>query len=68
MNEQLQNALNAIQKLPNSDQTAIAEKLLFDLEERKWDETTARPHIQDRLWELAQESLNDDSEEGGFGR
>jgi hypothetical protein len=68
MNENLRRAIDAIQKLPDADQTVIAERLLIDLNERRWDETTAKPHIQDRLWELAQEAMNDEVEEGGFGR
>ncbi len=67
MNEQLQRAIEAIKKLPDGEQTAIADRILYDLSDREWDEIVRKPRVQNRLWELAQEAMNDEVEDGGFG-
>jgi hypothetical protein len=67
MNQQLQRAIEAIEKLPDGEQTVIADRILYDLSDREWDEIVHKPRVQNRLWELAQEAMNDEAEEGGFG-
>jgi len=67
MNQQLQRAIEAIEKLPNDEQTVIADRILYDLSDREWHKIVHKAHVQNRLWELAQEAMNDEVEEGGFG-
>jgi len=67
VNEHLHRAIEAIQRLPDGEQTVIADRILHDLSEREWDEIVSKPRVQKRLRELAQESMSDEVEEGGFG-
>jgi hypothetical protein len=64
MNESLQ---RAIEKLPDIEQTIIADQILRDLSEREWDEIVSKPRVRKRLRELAEEALKDEAEDGGFG-
>ncbi len=65
MNEQLQRAIEAIEKLTIGEQTVIADRILYDLSDREWDEIVRKPRVQNRLWELAQEAMNDEVEGRG---
>jgi hypothetical protein len=67
MNESLQRAIEAIEKLPDIEQTLIADQILRDLSEREWDEIVSKPRVRKRLRELAEEALGDEAEDGGFG-
>ncbi len=66
MNRQLQAAVNAISKLPDSEQTAIANRILDELSEQEWTSIVSKPRVQKRLLELADEAMSDEVEEGGF--
>jgi len=67
MNEKLRQAIEAIQKLPDDDQTAIANRLLDELSEREWKEIVSKPHVINKLRELGRKAMQEESEEGGFG-
>ncbi|GAC1354983.1 MAG: hypothetical protein NVS4B11_24900 [Ktedonobacteraceae bacterium] len=70
MTEQLQEAIEALQRLPADAQNTIAERILEEIEEREWDAIVSKPHIQARLRELGRQALEEDeageTEEGGF--
>jgi hypothetical protein len=58
MTKLLQQAFDAISKLPDAEQDAVAEQLLRELEdERRWDESFLRS--QDALERLAQKARED---------
>ena len=70
MTEQLQQAIERLQKLPIEEQNAIAERILDELDEREWDKITRTSHVQQALIELADEAEQQEqageTEEGGF--
>ena len=70
MTEQLQQAIERLQKLPIEEQNAIAERILDELDEREWDKITSTSHVQQALIELADEAEQQEqageTEEGGF--
>lgn len=70
MTEQLQQAIERLQKLPIEEQNAIAERILDELDEREWDKITSTSHVQQALIELADEAEQQEKvgeiEEGGF--
>jgi hypothetical protein len=70
MTEQLQQAIERLQKLPIEEQNAIAERILDELDEREWDKITCASHVQQALIELADEAEKQEqageTEEGGF--
>jgi hypothetical protein len=70
MTEQLQHAIEALQRLPADAQNAIAKRILEEIEEQEWDAIVSKPHIQKRLSELGKQALQEDrvgeTENGGF--
>ncbi len=70
MTEQLQEVIEALQRLPADAQNMIAERILEEIEEREWDAIISKSHVQARLRELGRQALAEDeagkTEEGGF--
>lgn len=70
MTEQLQHAIEALQRLPAEAQNAIATRILEEIEEQEWDAIVSKPRVQARLRELGRQALEEDkageTEEGGF--
>ena len=70
MTEQLQQAIERLQKLPQAAQNAIAERILDEIDEQEWDEIVSKPHVRQALRRLAEEArqqdANGETEEGGF--
>ena len=70
MTEQLQQAIEALQRLPVDAQNAIAERILEEIEEQEWDAIVSKPYVRARLRELGRQALEEDeageTEEGGF--
>ena len=70
MTEQLQQAIEALQRLPSDAQNTIAAHILEEIEEREWDAIVSKPHVQTRLRELGRQALAEDeageTEDGGF--
>ena len=70
MTEQLQHAIEALQRLPTNAQNAIATRILEEIEEQEWDAIVSKPTVQTRLRELGRQALEEDrvgeTENGGF--
>ncbi len=70
MTEQLRYAIEAVQRLPDEAQDAIAARILEEIEEQEWDAIVGKPRVQTRLRELGRQALEEDkagkTEEGGF--
>lgn len=70
MTEQLRHAIEALQRLPEDVQNAIAARILEEIEEQEWDAIVNKPRVQARLRELGRQALEEDkageTEEGGF--
>lgn len=70
MTEQLRQAVEQAQQMPEQVQNTIATRILEEIEEAEWDAIVSQPHVQRRLRELAQQALAEDAagktEEGGF--
>jgi len=70
MTEQLRHAIEAMQRLPDEAQNAIAARILEEIEEQEWDAIVSKPHVQARLRTLARQALEEDkagkTEDGGF--
>ncbi len=70
MTEQLQQAIEALQRLPAEAQNAIAKRILEEIEEQEWDAIVSKPHVQACLRTLGRQALEEDkageTEEGGF--
>ena len=70
MTEQLQQAIERLKKLTIEEHNAIDERILEELDERKWDKITSTSHVQQALIELADEAEKQEqageTEEGGF--
>jgi len=70
MTEQLQQAIEALQRLPDDAQNVIAERILEEIEEQEWNAIVSKPHVQARLRELGRQAFKEDEageiEEGGF--
>jgi len=68
--EQLQHAIEALQRLPAEAQNAIAQRILEEIEEQEWDVIVSKPRVQGRLRELGRQALEEEklgeAEEGGF--
>jgi hypothetical protein len=71
MTEQLQRAFEIAQKLPDTDQNALAVRILEEIEEQEWDKIVSKPKVRARLRELARQALEEEkagkTEAGGFG-
>ncbi|MDX2036066.1 MAG: hypothetical protein SFX72_05400 [Isosphaeraceae bacterium] len=58
MSRLLDQAIEVVKKLPESDQNALASILLEEIEaERRWDELFARPESADLLSRMADQAL-----------
>jgi len=70
MTEQLEHAIEALQRLPADAQNAIAARILEEIEEQEWDGIVSKPRVQARLRELGRKAVEEDrvgeTEEGGF--
>lgn len=70
MTEQLQLAIEALRRLPDDAQDAIAARILEEIEEQEWDAIVSKPHVRARLRELGRQALEEDqagkTEAGGF--
>jgi hypothetical protein len=70
MTEQLRHAIEAMQRLPDEAQNAIAARILEEIEEQEWDAIVSKPRVQARLRELGRQALEEDrvgeTEDGGF--
>lgn len=68
--EQLQQAIEALQRLPDDAQNVIAERILEEIEEQEWNAIVSKPPVQARLRELGRQALREDevgeTEVGGF--
>lgn len=71
MSEQLRQAYEKAQKLPESVQNTIAARILEEIEEAEWDAIVSKPRVQRRLRELTEAALREheagQTREGGFG-
>lgn len=70
MTEQLQEAIEALQRLPAHAQNKIATHILEEIEEQEWDAIVSKPSVQARIRELGRQAIEEDrageTEEGGF--
>ena len=70
MTEQLQQAFERAQQLPDAAQNALAERILEAIEEQEWEAIVSKPHVQQKLLKLAEEAWQEyesgEAEEGGF--
>ncbi len=70
MTEQLKQAFERAQQLPDAIQNALAAQILEEIEEREWEEIISKPHVQQKLLSLANEAWKEheagETEEGGF--
>ena len=60
MTEQLRHAIEAMQRLPDEAQNAIAARIWEEIEEQEWDAIVSKPRVQTRLRELARQALEED--------
>lgn len=60
MTEQLRHAIEAMQRLPDEAQNAIAARILEEIEEQEWDAIVSKPRVQARLRELGRQALEED--------
>ena len=58
--EQLQHAIEALQRLPANAQNTIAIRILEEIEEQEWETIVSKPHVQTRLRELGRKALEED--------
>ena len=72
MTSPLQQAIEALQNLPQNEQNIIAERILEEIEELEWDAIVSKPCIKKRLRELSQKAHNDylagNVRNGSFGK
>ncbi len=70
MTEQLRQAFDRAQQLPDAVQNALAERILEEIEEQEWEQIISKPRVQQKLVELADEAWKEHkagkTEEGGF--
>ena len=57
MTKLLERAIEEAKKLSESEQDALAQRLLLALDEQRWDELFARPESEQLLSDLADEAL-----------
>ena len=60
MTEQLQHAIEVLQRLPADAQDAIAARILEEIEEQEWDAIVSQPHVRANLRELGRQALEED--------
>ena len=72
MTSPLQQAIEALQNLPENEQNAIAERILEEIEELEWNAIVSKLSVKKRLRELSQEAHKDylagNVRKGGFGK
>ena len=70
MTNELQQAIEALQKLPDIEQNAIAKRILDEIDVLEWNAIVSKPHVKNRLRELGRKAMEEDrageTEEGGF--
>ena len=70
MTEQLREAFERAQQLPDTAQNALAERIPKEIEEQEWETIINKPRVQKKLLALADEAWQeyeaDETEEGGF--
>jgi hypothetical protein len=70
MTEQLRQAFERAQQLPDDAQNALAARILEAIDEQEWDEIVRKPHVRQVLRTLAEEARQQEAagktEEGGF--
>ena len=70
MTEQLKEAFERAQLLPDIAQNALAARILEEIEEQEWETIINKPHVQEKLLALADEAWKeyeaDETQEGGF--
>ena len=69
MTKQLQQAFERAQQLPDAVQNALAARILEEIEEQEWEAIISKPHVQQKLLEMAEEAWQEyeagEAEEGG---
>ena len=70
MTEQLREAFERAQQLPEDMQNMLAKRILEAIDEQDWEQIVSKPYVQARLRSLAAEALGQyqrgETEEGGF--
>ena len=70
MTEQLRYAIEAMRRLPDEAQNALAARILEEIEEQEWDAIVSKSHVQTRLRELGRQALEESkagkTADGGF--
>ena len=70
MTEQLRQAFELAQRLPDEAQNALAARILEAIDEQEWDEIVSKPRVQQALRTLAEEAqkyeATGETVEGGF--
>jgi hypothetical protein len=70
MTEQLREAFERAQQLPEHVQNYLAKRLLEEIEEREWEQIVSKPHARAAVRTLAEEAFREyqlgETEEGGF--
>jgi hypothetical protein len=57
---ELQQAIEALQKLPDNEQNAIAKRILDEIDEAEWNAIVSEPHVKKRLRELGRQAIQED--------
>jgi hypothetical protein len=70
MTEQLRQAFERAQQLPENVQNFLAKRLLEEIEEREWEQIVSKPHVQATVRTLAEEAFGEyqrgETKDGGF--
>ena len=70
MTEQLRQAFERAQQLPETVQNLLADHLLEVIEEREWEQIASKPHVRATVRSLAEEAFGEyqraETEVGGF--
>jgi hypothetical protein len=70
MTEQLRQAFERAQQLPDDAQNALAARILEAIDEQEWDEIIRQPRVRQTLRNLAEQARRQEAagetEEGGF--
>jgi hypothetical protein len=70
MTEQLKQAFERAQQLPEDVQNMLAKRLLEEIDEREWEQIVSKPRVHATLRILAKEALGQyqqgETEDGGF--
>ena len=66
MVEELRQALDALEQLPEEEQRQIAQLVLEEIEQREWDELVSSPRSKAFLRRLVAEAKEGEIEDGGM--